>query len=126
MRLKSIVGKIADVLTGQPSRHYHSAYPTTTTYVHPASHGYPQTEHEIVLTYATRVTKWPRFWIPNRVTEGYEVRVDDPPRYRDPCPDADSSGTTGIYGIFIPNAMTLTDAIGGYVREVSKRRNQYG
>lgn len=122
----SLLKRLPKALMGEPTHSYVSGLPMVTTLYQPGSHGYPASEHEVTLTPTTKVTRWKPFWVPWQTVSGYNVRLNDPPRYRDTSPDADSSGTTGLYGIFFPHIDDPADACTAYAREVVKRREQYG
>lgn len=76
-------------------------------YVQIGTHGYGSSSHEIRLLFMTTTTKWSRWWKPNQVVSGCEIKLDEPPACGPKLSDR-------IYSAFVTDVSTVGEAVDRY------------
>lgn len=104
---------------GHPTRVTTAGETTEIVYTQPRAQGYQASVHSMLLIPIRTITRWPVFWKRDKVVEGIEIYVENPPMY--PVPD--SLYDDGVYRLFVPKVTKVEDAVVAYEMEVMARRS---
>lgn len=106
---------------------------TTTTepaielkFTQPASHGYEETIHDATLIFSVTIQNWSMPWKSPERRSGFDVKVDYPPLFEGKGENNFDQGKQGIYGMYVPDALTTHEALKVYIDTVEDNRRRYG
>lgn len=109
-------------LHGQPVDITEADEPVVLTITQPGSHGFRDSQHEVMVIASKTTRRWPRFWKQAQTSIQIDLKVDQPPAI---VPGGHAlTNPESIYGFCVRNTRNIKDAILEYQNAIRQLREQ--